>query len=145
MFNFFKKKSVEPKDENKKILSLACLLVEAALVDEDFGKEEKDTIFNILKKQFKFEDDLRIDATINEAIENFKKSSDLITYTRDIKDNWKLEDRVNIIEMLWTVCLVDKKLKPYEDMLIRRVAGLIYVDDKNRGLAKKKALANLNN
>ena len=46
--------------------------------------------------------------------------------------------------MLWKVCLVDGKLEPYEDMLIRRIAGLIYVDDKNRNVAKKKAMENLN-
>ena len=47
--------------------------------------------------------------------------------------------------MLWKVCLVDGQLEPYEDMLIRRISGLIYVDDKNRNLAKKKALESLNN
>ena len=146
MFNFFKKKKCDPpKMQNEKILSLSCLLVEAALVDEDFGEDEKKIIFNILKKQFKDESATNINNIITESINNFKDSSDLITHTKKIKENWEFEERVNIIEMLWKVCLVDNQLEPYEDMLIRRVAGLIYVDDKNRNLAKKKALTHLNN
>ena len=146
MFNFFKKKKIyPPKIQNEKILSLSCLLVEAALVDEDFGEDEKKIIFNILKKQFKNESATNINNIITESINNFKDSSDLITHTKKIKENWEFEDRVNIIEMLWKVCLVDDQLEPYEDMLIRRVSGLIYVDDKNRNLAKKKALADLKN
>ena len=146
MFNFLKKKkqtSTAVKDE--KIVSLSCLLVEAALVDEDFGEDEKKIIFNILKKQFKTESAASINSIIKEAIKSINDSSDLITHTRKIKENWKLDDRINIIEMLWKVCLVDDQLEPYEDMLIRRVSGLIYVDDKNRNLAKKKALADLKN
>ena len=46
--------------------------------------------------------------------------------------------------MLWKVCLIDGVLEPYEDMLIRRVSGLIYVDDKDRNLAKKNAINTLN-
>ena len=57
---------------------------------------------------------------------------------KKIKQNWPIEKRIEVIEMLWKVCLVDGVLEPYEDMLIRRVSGLIYVDDKNRNLAKKK-------
>ena len=61
----------------------------------------------------------------------------MITYTKKIKQNWDIEKRIEVIEMLWKVCLVDSVLEPYEDMLIRRISGLIYVDDKNRNLAKK--------
>jgi uncharacterized tellurite resistance protein B-like protein len=146
MFNLFKKKKIATSAiKDDKIVALSCLLVEAALVDEDFGEDEKKVIFNILKKQFKNESDSSINKIITEAIDSFKDSSDLVTHTRKIKENWELNDRINIIEMLWKVCLVDGQLEPYEDMLIRRISGLIYVDDKNRNLAKKNALANLNN
>ena len=146
MFNFIKKKKSDmPIIKDDKIVSLSCLLVEAALIDEEFGEDEKKIIFNILKKQFKEESSNGINKIIAEAIDSFNNSSDLVTYTRKIKENWQLNDRINIIEMLWKVCLIDGKLEPYEDMLIRRISGLIYVDDKNRNLAKKRALANLNN
>ncbi|MDA9558724.1 TerB family tellurite resistance protein [Alphaproteobacteria bacterium] len=146
MFNIFKKKKRDASAiKDDKIVALSCLLVEAALVDEDFGEDEKKVIFNILKKQFKNKSDSSINKIITEAIDSFNNSSDLVTHTRKIKENWELNDRINIIEMLWKVCLVDGQLEPYEDMLIRRVSGLIYVDDKNRSLAKKNALDSLNN
>ena len=146
MFNLFKRKKKDaPAIKDDKIVALSCLLVEAALVDEDFGEDEKKVIFNILKKQFKNESTSSINKIITEAIDSFNNSSDLITHTRKIKENWELDARINIIEMLWKVCLVDGQLEPYEDMLIRRISGLIYVNDKNRNLAKKKALESLNN
>ena len=146
MFNLFKKKKNDAsviKDD--KIVALSCLLVEAALVDENFGEDEKKVIFNILKKQFNNESNNSINKIITEAIDSFNNSSDLITHTRKIKENWELDARINIIEMLWKVCLIDGQLEPYEDMLIRRISGLIYVDDKSRNLAKKRALAHINN
>ena len=146
MFNFIKKKKSDtPIIKDDKIVSLSCLLVEAALIDEEFGEDEKKIIFNILKKQFKEESSKSINKIIAEAIDSFNNLSDLITHTKKIKENWKLDDRINIIEMLWKVCLVDGQLEPYEDMLIRRISGLIYVDDKDRNLAKKRALAHLKN
>ena len=146
--SFFKKKKVATNTDtfevSKKIFSLACILVEAAMADENFGKDEKNIIVKILKKQFNVNNIKDLNTTVNKAIKAFNESSDLITYTREIKDNWPLEKRVEVIEMLWKVCLVDGVLEPYEDMLIRRVSGLIYVDDRNRKIAKDKALKKLN-
>ena len=129
-----------PVDDN--LFTIACVLVEAALVDNNFGNEEKNIIIKILQKQYKIKD---INDILDNAIETCKESSDLITYTKKIKQNWPIEKRIEVIEMLWKVCLVDGVLEPYEDMLIRRVSGLIYVDDKNRNLAKKNAIKKLDN
>ena len=147
--SFFKNKNNDelkkpsPIDDN--IFTIACVLVEAALVDNNFGNEEKNIIIKLLRNQYKIQNIQDINNILDNAIEACKKSSDLITYTKKIKQNWPIEKRVEVIEMLWKVCLVDGVLEPYEDMLIRRVSGLIYVDDKNRNLAKKNAIKKLNN
>ena len=150
MFRSFFKNKI--KDEAKKppaiddnTFTVACVLVEAALVDNNFGNEEKDIIIKLLQKQYKIENIKDVNNILNKAIEACKESSDLITYTKKIKQNWPIEKRIEVIEMLWKVCLVDGVLEPYEDMLIRRVSGLIYVDDKNRNLAKKNAIKKLDN
>ena len=150
MFKSFFKNKIN--DELKKssniddnLFTIACVLVEAALVDNDFGIEEKNIIIKILQKQYKIKDIKDIKDVLDNAIEACKESSDLITYTKKIKQNWSLEKRIEVIEMLWKVCLVDGVLEPYEDMLIRRVSGLIYVDDKSRNLAKKNAIKKLDN
>ena len=82
---------------------------------------------------------------IDNTVSNLNNSGDLVTYTRTIKENWDLKDRIEVIQMMWKVCLIDEKIEPYEDMLIRRVSGLIYVSDKDRNEAKKKALMSLEN
>ncbi len=147
--SFFKNriddKSKKPYGIDDNLFTIACVLVEAALVDNNFGNEEKNIIIKILQKQYKTKNIKDINDILNNAIETCKESSDLITYTKKIKQNWPIEKRIEVIEMLWKVCLVDGVLEPYEDMLIRRVSGLIYVDDKNRNLAKKNAIKKLGN
>ena len=130
-------------DDN--LFTIACVLVEAALIDNNFGNEEKNIIIKILQKQYEIKSIKDINDILDNAIEDCKNSSDLISYTKKIKQNWPIEKRIEVIEMLWKVCLVDGVLEPYEDMLIRRVSGLIYVDDKNRNLAKKSAIKKLDN
>ena len=147
--SFFKNKKDDelkkPSAIDDNIFTIACVLVEAALVDNNFGNEEKNIIIKILQKQYKIKSIKTINDILDNAIEDCKNSSDLITYTKKIKQNWPIEKRIEVIEMLWKVCLVDGVLEPYEDMLIRRISGLIYVDDKNRNLAKKNAIRKLDN
>ena len=57
---------------------------------------------------------------------------------KQVKNNWSLEKRKEVIEMLWKVCLIDNNIDPYEDMLIRKIAGLLYVEAKDSNDAKKK-------
>ena len=141
MFNSLfktKKKSAESKID-KKVYAVVALLCEAAMIDEEFGENEKKVIIKILKDQFQIKDADEINDIFKTTLANLEESGDLVSYTREVKNNWKLEDRVNVIEMLWRVCLVDGKVEPYEDMLIRKVAGLLYVGDREKNLAKKIA------
>ena len=148
MFNSFFKKKIKNREKNistldENVFTIACILVEAALIDENFGSEEKKIITKIIKNNFKLNNIKEIQEVIERAVKSCKESSDLITFTRKIKQNWSIDKRIEVIEMLWKVCLVDGVLEPYEDMLIRRVSGLIYVDDKNRNIAKVNALKKL--
>ena len=124
--------------EDKKVIAVAALLVEAALIDGNFDKNEKDIIISIIKNTFSMKDEKKITQIIKNVQNDIESHGDLVTYTRTIKENWDLDERVNIIEMMWKVCLVDGKIEPYEAMLLRRVAGLIYVTDKDRSFAKRK-------
>ena len=147
--SFFKKKASNelkkpsPIDDN--VFTIVCVLVEAALIDNNFGDEEKNIIIKLLQKQYKIENIEDINGILDKAVKACNEASDLIAYTKKIKQNWDIEKRIEVIEMLWKVCLVDGVLDSYEDMLIRRISGLIYVDDKNRNLAKKNAIKKLDN
>ena len=95
------------------------------------------------KKHFAIKDDNLIDATINKIEDSLNDSGDLVSHTKKIKDKWTLQKRKEIIELLWKVCLVDSNLDPYEDMLIRKIAGLLYVEPKDSNAAKLKVLKSL--
>ena len=145
MFNLFSKKkqtSVELKI-NDEVLAVMYLLVEAANVDEVFEEKEKKIIVTIIKKQFHIENIELIQEAIEKVNKSLQENGDLITHTKKVKDNWSLEKRKEIIEMLWKVCLIDNNVDPYEDMLIRKIAGLLYVEAKDSNEAKRRALKSL--
>jgi uncharacterized tellurite resistance protein B-like protein len=123
-------------------LAVAALLVEAARMDDEFGAEERATIERVLRDYF----DLTPDAVrtlLSSAEEAAENSSGLFPFTQRICHDIELEDRARIIEMLWQVAYADGALDANEDMLIRRIAGLIHVPDRERANARQRALAKL--
>ena len=64
-------------------------------------------------------------------------------FTRVIKDRYSPEERVELVEMAWEVVYADGELHDYEANLLRRLGGLLYVSDKERGDARKRVLARL--
>ena len=70
-------------------------------------------------------------------------SAQYFPFTHEICTRLGLEERIEIIQMLWTVAYADGVLDPEEDMLVRQIAGLIHVPDKERGLGRQRALAKL--
>jgi len=80
---------------------------------------------------------------IEQADAAVRDSTQVFPFTRQICEGMSLEDRTQIIEMLWKVVYADGVLDPYEDMLLRRIAGLIYVPDRERGMARQRALAHI--
>ena len=84
-----------------------------------------------------------VEETIEKVNENLRDNADLITHTKKVKDAWSLEKRKDVLEMLWKVCLIDNNIDPYEDMLIRKISGLLYVEAKDSNEAKRRALKSL--
>ena len=142
MFNLFSKKKQISKDTEitDEVLAIISVLVEAANIDEVFEEREKNIISTIIQKQFSISDIKLINETVDKVNKSLAESGDLVSHTKKIKNSWSLDKRKKIIEMLWKVCLVDNSLDPYEDMLIRKIAGLLYVDPKDCNEAKQKVL-----
>jgi len=133
-------KAVGSHDDVK--LAAAVLMVEAACMDEDFDSGERRTIADILKSHFALSNDEVGDLLVHaEQIHN--DTNQLLRYTRAIKDGYTQEDRVKVVEMLWEVAYSDGNLHDYEANLLRRVCGLIYVSDRDSGLARKRVLDRL--
>ena len=71
------------------------------------------------------------------------EANDLIQFTRKIKDSFSESERIELIEMLWEIIYSDGILHEFELNLMRRVGGLLYVSDQDRGKARKRVLARL--
>ena len=77
------------------------------------------------------------------AVTEQSEASQLLGFTRAIKDRYSLEERIELIEMIWEVVYADGELHDYEANLLRRLGGLLYVSDRERGDARKRVLARL--
>ena len=123
-------------------LAVAALLVEAGRMDDVFGADERAAIESLLTRRFELSED-DIAALVDAAQRKVESSAQYFPYTSRITRELECEQRAEIIEMLWRVAYADGVLDPQEDMLIRQIAGLIHVPDRERGLARQRALADL--
>lgn len=123
-------------------LATCALLLEAAVLDGHFDDAERATISGILTSHFAMNDG-EAATLIDEARTAVEEAAELYGFAKTIKDAYAPEDRIAIIEMLWRVAYADGELHDYESNLVRRVAGLIYVPDRDSGLARKRVLAEM--
>jgi uncharacterized tellurite resistance protein B-like protein len=121
-------------------LSVAVLLVEAARQDDTFDDKERAVITRLLTEKFALtpEECARLIAA-GEA--RAGQMTQLHGDTSAVFEQMTPEERVTLIEMLWEVAYADGVLDPEEDLLIRRIAGLIYVSDRERVLARQRVLS----
>ena len=123
-------------------LAAAALLAEAALGDDRFDDVERAAIGRLLRARFGLDED-DAERLVEAATQRASDSTHLLRFTRKIKDNFSPAERVELIEMIWEVVYADGELHDYEDSLLRRIAGLIYVSDRDRGAARKRVLERL--
>tara|TARA_B100001057_G_scaffold11996_1_gene11349 strand:+ start:68 stop:508 length:441 start_codon:yes stop_codon:yes gene_type:complete len=139
MFNFLKKKNKnmnkEAETDTELLSKTASLLIHAAKMDQKYSDEEK----QIIKKtmlELGCEDD-SIDKMLIMAEKNESDANQILDFTREIKnanDNFKTK----LIEALWKIIFSDNKADMYESSLMRRLAGLLYLDNKTVGEIKEQ-------
>jgi len=125
-------------------IAAAALLVEGAIMDGDFGDDERAVVMRLLKERFQLTSQ-DAQALIAEAEETVAESNEIYTLSRTIKDNFEHAERVELIEMLWEVAYADGVLHDYETNLVRRLSGLLYVSDRESGDARKRVAAKMHN
>lgn len=119
-------------------IAVAALLVQAAQMDDHFDALERAAIERLLAERFGLDAE-QIRAVLETAERRAEESSQLLPFTRLVVDRLSPQERVRVVEMLYEVVLADGVLDPDEDTLVRRIAGLIYVPDVERGLARRRA------
>jgi uncharacterized tellurite resistance protein B-like protein len=123
-------------------LAVATLLVEAASMDSDFDQQERATITDLLDRRFELGAD-RAASLVAAGEAKAQDNAELYRLSRTIKEAFAHEDRVELMQMLWEVAYADGELHSFEASLMRRLAGLVYVSDRENGEARKRAQARL--
>ena len=132
----------EPDAAASSRLAFAALLARAAWLDGRLVQEEEDALLRLMVERFSInEDEAR--AALTEAVDDLDRSNDIYRYTKVLRDAFDEEQRIILLEMLWEVVYSDGNLHEFEAQLMRRLAGLLFVDDRDSGLARKRALVRL--
>jgi uncharacterized tellurite resistance protein B-like protein len=108
-------------------------------MDSPFSADERTTIERLLAEKFDLSG-AEVATVFDEAQRKVSYSAQYYPFTSVICRNMTIEQRTEIIEMLWRVAYADGVLDPHEDMLLRQIAGLIHVPDRERGLARQRAI-----
>jgi uncharacterized tellurite resistance protein B-like protein len=140
MINFFKNKENNEINDNNSYSKIAALLIHAAKIDEAYDEKER----NIIKKTLieLGAESSSIDKLISDAAIIEKNSNQILDFTREVK-NVDESDKIKIVESLWKIIYSDDNADLYETNLMRRLAGLLYIDAKTMGDLKKKVKSEL--
>ena len=128
IFKFLNKEN--KLDNNNDLINIACLMIHAAKIDENYTDKEKNIIKKTLSKLNK--NDENIDNLILEAEKKESDSNHIQDFTKNIKAMDK-ENKIEVVKDIWTIILSDGSSDMYEENLMRRLAGLLYVDAKTMG------------
>jgi uncharacterized tellurite resistance protein B-like protein len=121
-------------------LAAAVLLVETARMDDAIGEDERAMIVELVRSRFELSDEA-VESVVELADQVAHDAVELSRFTRRIRDDFDHEERIEMIEMLWRVVYADGVVHDHEANLLRRVAGLLYVSDRESGEARKRAIA----
>ena len=134
---FFKKKEINSNNFQTKI---CALLIHAAKIDENYTDKEEEIIKKTLN-ELGVENE-NISKTIQEAKIIEKNANQILDFTKEVK-NLAEQDKIKIVESLWSIIYSNKEADIYETNLMRRLAGLLYIDNKTMGDIKER-VKNLN-
>ena len=129
---FFKKDEI---NHNNFLTKVCALLIHAAKIDENYTDKEEKIIKKTLN-ELGLKDE-NISKTIEEAKVIEQSSNQILDFTKEVK-NLPEHDKIKIVETLWSIIYSDKDADIYETNLMRRLAGLLYIDNKTMGDIKER-------
>ena len=129
---FFKNKEDKEKNELAKV---AALLIHAAKIDENFSEKEEIIIKKTISDLGAKKED--IEKILNEGKKIENNTNQILDFTKKVKNMNEFE-KIKIIESLWRIIYSNEEADIYETNLMRRLAGLLYIDSKIMGSIKEK-------
>ena len=128
---FFKKEN----NENDDLTKIAALLIHAAKIDENFSINEEKIIKKALLEVGADKDNIEKILTDGKKIE--ENSNQILEFTKEVK-NMDEQKKIKIVETLWRIIYSNDEADIYETSLMRRLTGLLYIDNKLMGNIKEK-------
>ena len=136
----FDKKIIEENEEfNTLQIAISTLMIQTAVYDGVFDEQEKSKILELIKNYFNFNENQKIQL-FAVAMKANDDSNDMQQFTRTLNDTLSEEEKLIIIEMLWKIIISDGRIDDYENALIRKISGLLYINDREVGEIKKKLI-----
>ena len=135
---FDKKIKLENEEFDTLQIAISTLMIQTAVYDGVFDEQEKNKILELIKKYFDLNEDQKI-FLFETAMKVNDESNDMQQFTRTLNDNLSEKEKLIIIEMLWKIIIADGQIDDYENALIRKISGLLYISDRDVGEIKKKS------
>ena len=123
------------KDNDKNLINVAALLIHAAKIDLNYSTKEEAIIEQTMLKIGAKKENIKEIIQNGKEIEN--NSNQILEFTKEVK-NMSNENKIRIIESLWRIIYSNNEADIYETSLMRRLAGLLYIDSKLMGDIKEK-------
>ena len=128
-------KNDKKKLENNFLVKACALLIHAAKIDENYTQNEEEIIKKTLLELGSSKENLSM--IINKAKVIEENSNQILDFTKEVK-NLAEKNKIKIIESLWLIIYSNNDADIYETNLMRRLAGLLYIDNKTMGNIKER-------
>ena len=140
--NFSDSDAALPTQDDDFVETITALLVEAAMADGALDVDEQSLILHLLTDQLELAP-ADAQTILDRAIAAHNTRIEIHSLVKQIRTDTEMEDRIIILEMIWVVVLADSQIDAHESQLMRRLAGLLFIDDVEAGLAAKRARTRL--
>ena len=128
---FFKNTINEKEDLTK----VAALLIHAARIDENYSETENQIIKKALLEVGA--NNQNVEKILLDAKKIEENSNQILEFTKEVK-NMDTNNKIKIVETLWRILYSNNQIDIYESNLMRRLTGLLYIDNKIMGNIKEK-------
>ncbi len=132
-------KNIDQATEHDVRVAACALFVEMARIDEKFTEAEMNTILSIVQDRYGLSRE-HADALVAEADKELDKSVDLWQFARLINENYSIDEKIEIIEILWRMVFVDGKMDRYEHYLMNKLKNLLRLSHDQLIASKLKVL-----
>ena len=110
-------------------IATCALLLEMSYIDGEFSESERENIISILKKDYHLSNEYTF-ALIEASKKELNESIDLWHFTNLINQNYSIEEKIRVIETVWSIAYTDGRLDKYEDYLVHKLAKLLHLTHK---------------